>query len=98
MFRRQRREREPRFMSFQQCPFCQYNVTTGEGNRECNYGECAYLPEELDVRCPTCYYNFFTDEGTPGCEDPPTCDFARFEAGGRIENMERWLEAQQARS
>lgn len=98
MARRDRRNREPRFLSFQQCPFCAYNVATGEGARDCSYGECAYLPEELDVRCPTCLYNFYTDDGTPGCGEPPTCEFSFTEAPERIANMERWLDAQASSS
>lgn len=94
MLGRDRREREPRFLSFQQCPHCEYNVVTGEGNRDCDYGDCAYLPEELDVRCPTCLYNVYTDEGTPGCGTPPTCEWARAEAPERIANMKRWLARQ----
>lgn len=79
-------------LSFQQCPFCTYDLATGEGERACHYGDCPYLPEELDTRCPTCTYNFFTDDIHPACGDPPTCEFARAEAPRRVEALTYWLE------
>ena len=40
------------------------------------WGECPYLPEELDVYCDTCRFNFFTGEGNPSCDDPSSCEHA----------------------
>ena len=37
---------------FTSCPGCSYDFSTGDGNRSCSWGECPYLPEELDVYCP----------------------------------------------
>ncbi len=62
-----------RWEGFQQCPGCGLDIATGEGERSCAWGECPYLPEELDVYCPNCRFNFFTMEGNPPCEDPMTC-------------------------
>lgn len=82
-----------RALAFQQCPHCALDLATGEGERGCHYYECPNLPEELDVRCPTCLYNFYTDEGNPECNDAPDCEFARFTAPGRVQNLQSWLEA-----
>ena len=82
--------REARILGFRQCPTCSYNLATGEGERNCNYGECANVPEELDMFCPRCNYNFFTREGQPGCADETTCEFA-LEAPAKVAMMRRWL-------
>jgi hypothetical protein len=76
--------------SFQQCPGCDYDFLTGEGNRACNWYECPYLPDELKVFCPQCNYNFFTDEGSPSCGSPPSCRWA--EAGYEHAAFARILE------
>ena len=61
---------------FTQCPGCGFDIRTGDGVRSCSWGDCPYLPEELDVFCPDCRFNFFTMEGNPPCEDPVTCEHA----------------------
>jgi hypothetical protein len=81
--------REAQVLSFRQCPTCTYNLVTGEGERNCNYGECPSLPEELNVLCPRCNYNFFTREGEPGCPGGD-CEFAA-EAPEKVATMRRWL-------
>jgi hypothetical protein len=81
--------REARILSFRQCPTCTYNLATGEGERNCNYGGCPYLPDELDVFCPRCNYNFLTREGTPGCPGGE-CEYAS-EAVAKVAMMRRWL-------
>src|SRR6185369_7264661 len=62
--------------TFRTCPGCSYNFATGDGEHSCSYGECAYLPEELDVFCESCRFNYLTMEGNPKCEDPMTCEHA----------------------
>ena len=84
-------KREARVLAFRTCPSCSYDPATGEGERNCNYGECTNLPEELDVLCPTCNYNFFTREGQPGCGEFATCEFALTEAPARVAMMRRWM-------
>jgi hypothetical protein len=42
-----------RWEGFSQCPGCGYDFATGEGERSCAWGDCPYLPEELDVFCPS---------------------------------------------
>ena len=80
-----------RWDRFEQCPNCGLNLATGEGHRSCSWGECPYLPEELDVYCEECRFNFFTMEGNPTCPDPSTCEHA---AGPlqHAENYRRWRE------
>ena len=65
-----------RWQEFRTCPGCGLDIATGEGERSCSWGECPYLPEELDVYCDTCRFNFFTGEGNPPCEDPFACEHA----------------------
>jgi hypothetical protein len=55
---------------FSQCPGCGYDFATGEGERSCAWGDCPYLPEELDVFCPQCRLNFLTMEGNPALRRP----------------------------
>ncbi len=40
-----------RWEEFRQCPHCDLDLATGEGERACAWGDCPYLPEELDVYC-----------------------------------------------
>ena len=54
-----------RWEGFTQCPGCGFNLATGEGVRSCSWGDCPYLPLELDVYCPNCRYNLMTREGNP---------------------------------
>lgn len=77
MFWLKKRSREAAPPAFVQCPTCTYDFITGEGTRNCHYGECPYLPEAYKVNCPVCNYNFATHEGQPACSDPPTCEFAK---------------------
>jgi len=84
--------RTQRWMSFRTCPHCSYDFATGEGERACSYGECAYLPEELDLFCPYCRFNYLTMEGNPPCGAPMECDH-RHEPLEHVENYRRWLAA-----
>ncbi|MFP4635101.1 MAG: hypothetical protein ACLFRD_04495 [Nitriliruptoraceae bacterium] len=79
--------------TFQQCEACTYDFATGEGEKNCHYYECPYLPEELDVHCPICLFNFYTQDGNPACGDPPDCEFAREIAPQRVRTLQRWLQA-----
>ena len=79
-----------RFLRFTKCTHCSYDFVTGEGERTCNYGACAYLPEELDVTCPTCNHNFVTRETRRACEGGEPCDFALNEAPQRVANVRAW--------
>lgn len=90
MTRRRTTPRPERFLEFTQCTHCSYDVVTGEGERSCNYGTCANLPEELDVTCPTCNYNFVTRETHRGCEATEPCDFATYEGPQRAKNVRAW--------
>ncbi len=76
---------------FQQCPGCGLDLLTGDGRRACSYGDCPYLPEDLDVYCAYCRFNYFSMEGNPPCEDPMTCEHG-VEPRSHIENLHRWLE------
>lgn len=98
MKQKSRQEELERLARFRRCSHCSYDVATGEGKRACHYGDCAYLPEELDPRCPTCLYNFWTDDLEPECSDPPSCEFARFEAPRRLEALSYWLQHSVART
>lgn len=69
-------DRVPKWMRFEPCSHYEYDFATGEGERSCSYGDCANLPEDLDVFCEQCRFNYFTMEGNPGCEDPLTCEHA----------------------
>jgi hypothetical protein len=90
---RARQERQTKkALAFSKCPFCSYDLTTGEGERNCHYYDCPYLPDMLDVFCPDCRFNFFTQEGDAICGDPPQCEFARNEAPVRVETLQKWLE------
>lgn len=80
-----------RALTFRQCPQCDYDFATRTGVRGCDLYACPYLPEALDTSCPNCNYNFATGEGRSECGEPPSCEFAREEAPGRIDAMRRWL-------
>ena len=75
--------------AFRQCPGCGFDFATGEGERSCSWGDCPYLPEELNVFCDSCRFNFFTMEGNPPCEDPLTCEHAA-EPRSHVENLRTW--------
>jgi hypothetical protein len=75
--------------AFTQCPGCGYNLLTDEGERSCSWGDCPYLPEELDVFCPDCRFNFMTGEGNPPCEEPSLCEHGT-EARSHVLNLRTW--------
>jgi hypothetical protein len=75
--------------TFRTCPGCSYDFATGEGEHACSLGDCAYLPEELDVFCEGCRFNYFTMEGNPTCEDPMTCEHAPGPLA-HVENYRVW--------
>lgn len=77
---------------FTSCPGCSYDFSTGDGNRSCSWGDCPYLPLELDVFCPDCRFNFFTMEGNPPCEDQMACAHG-IEARAHVVNARQWVAA-----
>jgi hypothetical protein len=79
-----------RWQEFRKCPGCSYDFATGEGDRSCSWGECAYLPEELDVFCEGCRFDYFTMEGNPTCDDPLTCEHAAVPLAN-VANYRTWL-------
>lgn len=85
-------KRLEKILKFDQCPFCEFDLETGEGETNCHYYQCPYLPEELNTICPRCMYNFHTKEGAPECSDPPSCEFARFEAPARLKTLNLWID------
>jgi hypothetical protein len=82
-----------RWQEFRQCPGCGLDLGTGEGQRSCAWGDCPYIPEELNVFCEQCRFDFLTMEGNPPCEDPMTCEHGA-SARSHVANYERWLAAQ----
>jgi hypothetical protein len=76
---------------FRPCQGCGFNIATGEGERGCAWGECAYLPAQLDVFCPNCRYNFLTREGNSQCGHPGACENA-VEPRSNVANLREWLE------
>ncbi len=84
-----------RWTTFRSCPGCSYDFATGEGERACSWGECPYLPEELNVFCDSCRFNYFTMEGNSRCDDPLSCEHAA-EPLAHVENHRQWLAALQA--
>jgi hypothetical protein len=74
---------------FEKCQGCGFDFATGDGERSCSWGECAYLPEELNVVCDDCRFNFFTMEGNSPCEEPLKCDHARVPLS-HVANMRAW--------
>jgi hypothetical protein len=81
-----------RWEDFRTCPGCGLDLATGEGERGCSWGECPYLPGDLDVYCEQCRFNYYTQEGNPTCEDPMTCEHAA-EPLAHVENLKRWRAA-----
>lgn len=79
----------PRWEQFEKCPTCGYDIATGEGERGCQYGDCPYLPEELNVFCDDCRFDFFTGEGNPPCDDPMTCANGAA-AREHVANVKHW--------
>jgi len=79
-----------RALTFQQCPSCNLDLVTREGDRACHYYACPYLPDLLDVVCPACNYNFVTGEGRAHCGDTPSCDFAVYEAPDHVAALKEW--------
>ena len=77
--------------TFRTCAGCSYDFATGEGEHACSYGDCPYLPVELDVFCDNCRFNYFTGEGNPSCADPMTCEHAA-EPLSHVENYRVWAE------
>ena len=84
-----------RWERFQPCPQCGYDFGTGEGERACAWGDCPYLPDELNVFCAWCRFNFNTMEGNSPCDDPVTCPHA-VEPLSHVENYRRWRAARAA--
>jgi hypothetical protein len=80
-----------RWLEFEQCPHCGWNIGTGEGDRGCSYGDCPYLPTELDVFCEQCRFNFFAMEGNPTCNDPLRCQNAA-DPLSHVENYRAWAQ------
>jgi hypothetical protein len=78
-----------RWEAFEKCPGCGLDILTGEGERGCAWGDCPYLPEELNVFCDSCRFNFFTMEGNPPCDDQMVCEHAA-DARAHVENLRRW--------
>ena len=77
---------------FRQCPGCGFDPATGDGERGCSWGDCPYLPSELDVLCPNCRFNFFTMEGNSQCGRPGVCEHSE-EQRSNVENLRTWLAA-----
>ena len=76
---------------FRLCPGCGYDIATGEGERACSWGDCSYLPAQLDVFCPNCRFNFLTREGNAQCGRPGVCEHAA-ESRSNVANVREWLE------
>ncbi|MBI4260323.1 MAG: hypothetical protein HY658_07125 [Actinobacteria bacterium] len=84
-----------RWQDFRTCPTCGLDLATGEGERGCAWGECPYLPEELNVWCDYCRFNFLTMEGNSPCPDPMACDHAA-EPLSHLDTLRSWLAARDA--
>jgi hypothetical protein len=84
-----------RWIEFTKCPGCGLDLATGEGERACAWGDCAYLPEELNVFCDYCRFNFYTMEGNPPCPHPLACEHAR-EPLAHAQNYRQWVSGQAA--
>ena len=78
-----------RWKRFVPCPQCGFDFGTGEGQRGCAWGDCPYLPEELNVFCPDCRFDYLTMEGNPPCADPMTCEHG-IEVRAHVENVREW--------
>lgn len=83
--------RMARWENFRKCPGCAYDFATGEGEKACNYYECAYLPADLNVFCDYCRFDYYTMEGNPSCEDPMTCPHGE-EPRSHLQNVRKWRE------
>lgn len=83
-----------RWEEFRQCPGCGLDLATGEGERACAWGDCPYLPEELNVYCDYCRFDFYTMEGNSPCPDPLKCEHSA-EPLAHVENYRRWQAARQ---
>jgi hypothetical protein len=81
-----------RWEAFTKCPGCGFDLATGEGQRSCSWGDCPYLPEELDVYCPNCRFNYMTGEGNPPCDEPATCAHG-VDARSHVVNLKTWVAA-----
>jgi hypothetical protein len=81
----------PRWIGFVQCPGCGHDLITGEGERSCSWGDCPYLPDELDVLCPNCRFNFFTMDGNALCGQPGVCEHS-VEQRAHVQNLRAWAE------
>ena len=81
------------WMEFRKCAGCGLDFGTGEGQRACAWGDCPYLPEDLNVFCDQCRFDFYTMEGNPSCEDPLACEHAS-DPLAHVENYRRWLATQ----
>jgi hypothetical protein len=86
-----------RWQEFTKCPGCGLDLLTGEGDRACAWGDCPYLPEELNVFCDYCRFNLLTMEGNPPCADPLACEHS-VQPLSHIENARRWAEQQGVRA
>jgi hypothetical protein len=73
-----------KWMEFEKCAGCGWDIGTGEGDRGCAWGECAYLPQELDVFCEGCRFNYFTLQGNPEHAAVPL---------SHVDNYRRWAAA-----
>ena len=80
-------------MAFAPCETCTYDIATGQGTRNCNYGECPNVPDALDVTCPVCNFNFLARDTVPACGENPSCDFAREVVGPRLKVLREWRAA-----
>jgi hypothetical protein len=76
---------------FRLCQGCGYDIASGEGERGCAWGECAYLPAQLDVFCPNCRFNFLSREGNSQCGRPGACENA-VEPRSNVANLREWIE------
>ncbi|HYT78490.1 MAG TPA: hypothetical protein VEQ37_04400 [Actinomycetota bacterium] len=81
------------WMEFRKCSGCGLDFVTGEGQRACAWGDCPYLPEDLNVFCDQCRFDFYTMEGNPSCDDPLACEHAS-DPLAHVENCRRWLATQ----
>ena len=82
-----------RWEDFRKCPGCGYDLATGEGQRSCNYFDCPYLPDELNVFCDYCRFDYLTMEGNPSCEEPAICEHG-IQARANVANVLRWQKVQ----
>ena len=79
-----------RWKEFRPCPQCAFDFATGERERDCSWGECPYVPEELGVFCDYCRFDFLTMEGNSPCADPMTCEHGE-EPRSHVANVREWM-------